>query len=301
MRSCAAGTSVLEPRAIRFYPSPGGAPDTTLASQLLGFVNADGDAQGRPVGVVADKTGALLVVADFAAREGLWFHVDGAYGAMAAASAALRPLFTGMNRADSIAADPHKWLYVPYEAGATLVREGEDPRPAVRRHLERIDEQLRQQPNESPDACAGLVLGQRDVADLDVGVVALDAEATVETVADGMAAHPTLSEAIMEAARETESPVIVQASRGARSYSQDNYLRHLMLAAAELYPDIPVAMHQDHGNSPATCKSAIENGFTSVMMDGSLKEDGKTPADFDYNVRVTREVAERPARAAVTV
>src|SRR5438093_3471092 len=97
-------------------------------------------------------------------------------------------------------------------------------------------------------------------------------------------------QAIMEAARETDSPVIIQASRGARSYSQDNYLRHLMLAAAELYPEIPVVMHQDHGNSPATCFSAIKNGFTSVMMDGSLKEDGKTPADFEYNVRVTAEV-----------
>ena len=92
-------------------------------------------------------------------------------------------------------------------------------------------------------------------------------------------------QAIMEAAKETDSPVIVQASRGARSYSQDNYLRHLMLAAAELYPQIPIVMHQDHGNSPATCISAIENGFTSVMMDGSLKEDGKTPADYDYNVQ----------------
>src|SRR5512144_1771233 len=78
-------------------------------------------------------------------------------------------------------------------------------------------------------------------------------------------------QAIMEAARETESPVIVQASRGARSYSQDNYLKHLMLAAAELYPELPICMHQDHGNGPATCKSAIENNFTSVMMDGSLK------------------------------
>src|SRR6201991_4348222 len=94
---------------------------------------------------------------------------------------------------------------------------------------------------------------------------------------------------IMEAAKETDSPVIVQASRGARSYSQDNYLRHLMLAAAELYPQIPIVMHQDHGNSPSTCKSAIENGFTSVMMDGSLKADGKTPANFQYNVEVTRE------------
>ncbi|MEI8020245.1 MAG: class II fructose-bisphosphate aldolase [Schlesneria sp.] len=97
-------------------------------------------------------------------------------------------------------------------------------------------------------------------------------------------------QSIMEAARETDSPVIVQASRGARSYSQDNYLRHLMLAASELYPEIPIVMHQDHGNSPATCCSAIKYGFTSVMMDGSLKEDGKTPADYDYNVAVTSEV-----------
>src|SRR6478735_6160373 len=97
-------------------------------------------------------------------------------------------------------------------------------------------------------------------------------------------------QSIMEAARETDSPVIVQASRGARSYSQDNYLRHLMLAAAELYPGIPMLMLQDHGHSTDTCKGAIENGFTSVMMDGSLKADGKTPADYDYNVQVTREV-----------
>ncbi len=97
-------------------------------------------------------------------------------------------------------------------------------------------------------------------------------------------------QAIMMAAKETDSPVIVQASRGARQYSQDAYLKHLMLAAAELYPHIPTVMHQDHGNSPATCASAIENGFTSVMMDGSLKDDGKTPADYDYNVRVTAEV-----------
>ncbi|WP_254506675.1 class II fructose-bisphosphate aldolase [Anatilimnocola floriformis] len=97
-------------------------------------------------------------------------------------------------------------------------------------------------------------------------------------------------QSIMEAAKETDSPVIVQASRGARSYSQDNYLRHLMLAAAELYPQIPIVMHQDHGNSVKTCLSAIENGFTSVMMDGSLEEDGKTPASYEYNVKVTAEV-----------
>lgn len=97
-------------------------------------------------------------------------------------------------------------------------------------------------------------------------------------------------QAIVDAANEINAPVIVQASRGARKYSQDNYLRHLMIAASELYPHLPIAMHQDHGNSPATCKSAVEMGFTSVMMDGSLKEDGKTPADYAYNVKVTREV-----------
>jgi fructose-bisphosphate aldolase class II len=108
-------------------------------------------------------------------------------------------------------------------------------------------------------------------------------------------------QAIMEAAKETDSPVIVQASRGARAYCQDNYLRHLMLAASELYPNIPIVMHQDHGNGPGTCKSAIENGFTSVMMDGSLKEDGKTPADYDYNVNVTKEVAEAAHKMGVSV
>ncbi|TWU37158.1 class II fructose-bisphosphate aldolase [Novipirellula artificiosorum] len=108
-------------------------------------------------------------------------------------------------------------------------------------------------------------------------------------------------QAIMEAALETDSPVIVQASRGARSYSQDNYLRHLMLAAAELYPQIPTVMHQDHGNSPETCLSAIENGFTSVMMDGSLEADGKTPADYDYNVKVTAEVVKMAHARGVSV
>jgi fructose-bisphosphate aldolase class II len=97
-------------------------------------------------------------------------------------------------------------------------------------------------------------------------------------------------QAIMEAAKEIDAPVIVQASRGARKYSQDAYLRHLMLAAAELYPNIPIAMHQDHGNSVSTCKSAIEQNFTSVMMDGSLKEDGETPSDYEYNVQVTSDV-----------
>ncbi|MCS6969701.1 MAG: class II fructose-bisphosphate aldolase [Planctomycetota bacterium] len=97
-------------------------------------------------------------------------------------------------------------------------------------------------------------------------------------------------QAIMEAARATQSPVIVQASRGARKYTNDLFLKKLMEAAVELYPEIPVVMHQDHGNSPETCISAIRMGFTSVMMDGSLEEDGKTPASYEYNVAVTREV-----------
>jgi fructose-bisphosphate aldolase class II len=108
-------------------------------------------------------------------------------------------------------------------------------------------------------------------------------------------------QAIMEAARETQSPVIIQASRGARAYSQDKYLYHLMLAASELYPEIPLVMHLDHGNSFETCKSAIELGFTSVMMDGSLKEDGKTPATFEENVEVTRKVVELAHKHGVTV
>jgi len=108
-------------------------------------------------------------------------------------------------------------------------------------------------------------------------------------------------QAIMEAARETQSPVIVQASRGARSYAQDRYLYHLMIAATELYPEIPVVLHQDHGNSPDTCKSAIEMGFTSVMMDGSLMPDGKTPSSFEYNVEVTKQVVDMAHERGVTV
>lgn len=97
-------------------------------------------------------------------------------------------------------------------------------------------------------------------------------------------------QAIMQAAHETNSPVILQASRGARKYAGENFLRHLILAAVETYPHIPIVMHQDHGNEPATCYSAIKNGFTSVMMDGSLEADAKTPASFEYNVAVTTEV-----------
>jgi fructose-bisphosphate aldolase class II len=108
-------------------------------------------------------------------------------------------------------------------------------------------------------------------------------------------------QAIMEAARETKSPVIIQASRGARSYANDRFLYHLMLAAAEIYPEIPLVMHLDHGNSFETCKSAIDTGFTSVMMDGSLMPDGKTPSTFEYNVEVTRKVVELAHSKGVTV
>ena len=98
--------------------------------------------------------------------------------------------------------------------------------------------------------------------------------------------------AIMEAAEATDSPVIIQASRGARQYANDIMLARMIDALVDIYPHIPVCMHQDHGNNEATCASAIQHGFTSVMMDGSLKADGKTPADYDYNVRVTRAVTE---------
>ncbi len=108
-------------------------------------------------------------------------------------------------------------------------------------------------------------------------------------------------QSIMEAADETDSPVVIQASRGARKYSQDAYLRHLMLAAAELYPHIPIVMHQDHGNSVETCGSAIDQGFTSVMMDGSLEADGKTPASFEYNCNVTAEVVKMAHAKNVSV
>ncbi|MFN6070618.1 MAG: class II fructose-bisphosphate aldolase [Pseudanabaena sp.] len=97
-------------------------------------------------------------------------------------------------------------------------------------------------------------------------------------------------QAIMQAANETNSPVILQASRGARNYAGENFLRHLILAATETYPHLPIVMHQDHGNAPSTCYSAIQNGFTSVMMDGSLEADAKTPASYEYNVAVTSEV-----------
>ncbi len=107
--------------------------------------------------------------------------------------------------------------------------------------------------------------------------------------------------AIMEAADETDSPVIVQASAGARKYAGAPFLRHLILAAVEEWPEIPVVMHQDHGVSPAVCQRSIQLGFTSVMMDGSLKEDGKTPASYEYNVEVTRKAVEMAHACGVSV
>ncbi len=107
--------------------------------------------------------------------------------------------------------------------------------------------------------------------------------------------------AIMEAAAETDSPVIVQASAGARKYAGAPFLRHLILAAVEEFPEIPVVMHQDHGTSPAVCQRSIQLGFSSVMMDGSLQEDGKTPADYAYNVEVTRQVVAMAHACGVSV
>jgi len=108
-------------------------------------------------------------------------------------------------------------------------------------------------------------------------------------------------QAIMQAANDTKSPVIIQASRGALKYSKMIYLKKLMEAAAEEFPHIPVAMHLDHGNSLETCKEAIALGFTSVMMDGSLGEDGKTPNSYEQNVNVTLAVVEYAHPLGVTV
>lgn len=107
--------------------------------------------------------------------------------------------------------------------------------------------------------------------------------------------------AIMRAAARTRAPVILQASRGARSYAGDAMLRHMVAAVVEMFPDVPVVLHQDHGESVATCLSAIQNGFTSVMMDGSLKEDAKTPSDYAYNVAITARVSELAHLVGVSV
>jgi fructose-bisphosphate aldolase class II len=107
--------------------------------------------------------------------------------------------------------------------------------------------------------------------------------------------------AIMEAADDTNSPVIMQASAGARKYAGAPFLRHLMFAAIEEFPHIPIAIHQDHGMSPAICQRSIQLGFSSVMMDGSLGVDGKTPKDYDYNVDVTRRVVDMAHACGVSV
>ena len=108
-------------------------------------------------------------------------------------------------------------------------------------------------------------------------------------------------QAVMAAADETGAPVILQASAGARKYAGEPFIKHLIQAAAEMYPHIPLVMHQDHGTSVKVCEGAIGLGFGSVMMDGSLNEDGKTPSSFDYNVEVTRKVVEMAHRSGVTV
>jgi fructose-bisphosphate aldolase class II len=108
-------------------------------------------------------------------------------------------------------------------------------------------------------------------------------------------------QAIMQAAHECDSPVILQGSAGARKYAGEPFLRHLVEAAVETWPHIPVVMHQDHGGSPAVCQRSIRSGFTSVMMDGSLKEDMKTPADYAYNVMTTQRVVEMAHAVGVSV
>ena len=108
-------------------------------------------------------------------------------------------------------------------------------------------------------------------------------------------------QAVMAAADEVGAPVILQASAGARKYAGEHFIKYLIQAAAEAYPHIPLVMHQDHGTSPAICKGALDLGFGSVMMDGSLREDGKTPADFAYNVRVTQEVVAMAHQIGATV
>jgi fructose-bisphosphate aldolase class II len=108
-------------------------------------------------------------------------------------------------------------------------------------------------------------------------------------------------QAVMTAAAEVGAPVILQASAGARKYAGEPFIKHLILAALEQWPQIPLVMHQDHGQSPEVCKSAIDLGFSSVMMDGSLMADGKTIASYDYNVEVTKKVVDMAHRLGVTV
>src|ERR1041384_4224102 len=108
-------------------------------------------------------------------------------------------------------------------------------------------------------------------------------------------------QAVMEAAREAGAPVILQASAGARKYASEAFIKHPIQAAVEAYPTIPLVMHQDHGQSPDVCRGAIDLGFSSVMMDGSLEADGKTIASYDYNVDVTKKVVDMAHKLGVTV
>ena len=107
--------------------------------------------------------------------------------------------------------------------------------------------------------------------------------------------------AVMEAADKVNAPVILQASAGARKYAGSAFIRHLVLAAIEEYPHLPICMHQDHGTSPSVCQRSIQLGFSSVMMDGSLQRDGKTPADYDYNVEVTKQTVDMAHACGVSV
>jgi fructose-bisphosphate aldolase class II len=108
-------------------------------------------------------------------------------------------------------------------------------------------------------------------------------------------------QAVMEAANEVGAPVILQASAGARKYAGEAFIKHLIQAAVEQYPHIPLVMHQDHGQNPSICKGAIDLGFSSVMMDGSLEADGKTIASYEYNVQTTRQVVDMAHKLGVTV
>ena len=108
-------------------------------------------------------------------------------------------------------------------------------------------------------------------------------------------------QAVMSAAAEVDAPVILQASAGARKYAGEHFIKHLIQAATEAWPNVPLVMHQDHGQSPAICQGAIDLGFSSVMMDGSLQADGKTIASFDYNVDVTRTVVDMAHKLGITV
>ena len=108
-------------------------------------------------------------------------------------------------------------------------------------------------------------------------------------------------QAIMEAAQEVQAPVILQASAGARGYAGEAYLRHMVLAAVETHPGIPVVLHQDHGATPAVCQASMRSGFSSVMMDGSLREDAKTPSSYEYNIEVTRTVCDLAHWVGVSV